>query len=99
MHVDEAAALVPEIELKELLAAQAPKDTKVDRIIVTSPDYLKALSKIVAETPKDVLQSYFIWKAVQSFSRYVEGDAIKPYHRFVNVLSGKVHTFPFMSRT
>lgn len=94
MHIDEAAALVPEVDLKALLAAQAPKDTKVERVIVTSPNYLKALSKIVAETPKDVLQSYFIWKAVQSFSHYVEADAIKPYQRFVNVLSGKVHTSP-----
>ncbi|USP78574.1 hypothetical protein yc1106_05848 [Curvularia clavata] len=89
MHIDEATALAPEIELKALLEAQAPKGTKVERVIVMSPKYLKDLSTILVATPKDVLQSYFVWKAVQSFSSYVEADAVKPYRRFSNVLSGK----------
>lgn len=95
MHIDDAAALAPEIELKALLEAQAPKDTKIERIIVMSPKYLKNLSNILAATPKEVLQAYFVWKAVQSFSFYVEADAVKPYRRFYNVLSGKVDKPPF----
>jgi endothelin-converting enzyme len=95
MHIDEAAAIVPEVDLKALLTAQAPKDTKIERVIVASPKYLKDLSTILSDTPKDVLQNYFVWKAVQSFSGYVNADAIKPYRRFINILSGKVHTVFF----
>ncbi|KAI5379256.1 hypothetical protein J4E82_001769 [Alternaria postmessia] len=89
MSIDEAAAIAPEIELKALLADQAPHGTDIKRIIVMTPHYLKDLSAILAATPKDVLQSYFVWKAVQSFSSYVDAEAVKPYRRFVNVLSGK----------
>ncbi|KAI2487291.1 Endothelin-converting enzyme 1 [Pyrenophora tritici-repentis] len=89
MLIDEAAAIAPEIELKAFLAGQAPKDTKIERVIVMTPKYLKDLSTILAATPADVLQSYFLWKAVQSFSFYVDADAVKPYRRFVNMLAGK----------
>ena len=54
-----------------------------------SPEYLKQLSVILAATDKGVLQSYFVWKAVQALSSYVEADAVKPYKRFRNVLAGK----------
>lgn len=90
MLIDEAAAIAPEIDLKALLAAQVPQNTEVQRVIVTTPQYLKELSVILAATDKEVLQSYYLWKAVQSFSSYVDADAVKPYKRFVNVLAGKV---------
>ncbi|KAH7359692.1 hypothetical protein BKA66DRAFT_573986 [Pyrenochaeta sp. MPI-SDFR-AT-0127] len=89
MLIDEADAIAPEIELKALLAGQAPANSKIERVIVMTPDYLKELSVILAATDREVLQSYFLWKAVQSFSSYVDADAVKPYRRFVNVLAGK----------
>jgi len=98
MLIDEAAAIAPEIELKSFLAGQAPEGSKIERVIVMTPNYLKDLSTILAATPANVLQSYFIWKAVQSFSSYVDADAIKPYRRFVNVLAGKVRSL-FISST
>lgn len=90
MSIDEATAITPEIELKALLEAQVPANAKIDRVIVMTPKYLKELSVILAATDKNVLQSYFVWKAVQSFSSYVDADAVRPYRRFVNVLAGKV---------
>lgn len=107
MLIDEAAAIAPEIELKSFLAGQAPEGTKIERVIVMTPYYLKDLSTIFAATPANVLQSYFVWKAVQSFSSYVDADAVKPYRRFVNVLAGKVRflststsiTFPTLTCT
>ncbi|KAF1851270.1 zincin [Cucurbitaria berberidis CBS 394.84] len=89
MLIDEATAIAPEIELKALIADQAPTYSKVERVIVGSPKYLKELSIILAATDKEVLQSYFLWKAVQSFTSYIDTDAVKPYRRFVNVLAGK----------
>lgn len=89
MLIDEAAAIAPEIDLKGLLKGLAPKDAKIDRVIVMTPKYLKELSLILAATDKEVLQSYFIWKIVQSYSSYVDADAVKPYKRFRNVLAGK----------
>lgn len=90
MLIDKAAALAPEVGLDDLVHHLAPSDVVVERIIVSSPDYLKALSSIISDASTDILRTYFAWKAVQSFSSYVEADEIKPYKRFVNELSGKV---------
>jgi endothelin-converting enzyme len=90
MLIDEASAIAPEIELRALVHGLAPKKSKVERVIVMAPEYLKELSVILAATDREVLQSFFLWKAVQSLSSYVEADALKPYKRFRNVLSGKV---------
>ncbi|KAF2017828.1 peptidase family M13 [Aaosphaeria arxii CBS 175.79] len=88
MSIDEAAGLTPEIDLKGLLHDLAPEQ-KVERLIAMAPGYQKKLSSILAETEHDVLQSYFVWKAVQAFSQYVSADAVKPYSRFLNELAGK----------
>jgi endothelin-converting enzyme len=92
MLIDEAAAIAPEIDLKALLDGLAPAKSKIERVIVMAPKYLKELSVILAATDKDVLQSYFVWKAVQSMSSYVDAEAVKPYKRFRNMLAGKVRT-------
>jgi len=89
MPIEEAAAIAPEIQLKALIEGQAPENSKIKRVIVMTPSYISKLSVILASTPRNVLQSYFLWKAVQSFSSYIEADAVKPYKRFVNFLAGK----------
>jgi endothelin-converting enzyme len=95
MLIEEAAAIAPEIELDELLHGLAPSHSKIERVIVTSPKYLKDLSVILAATDRKVIQSYFVWRTVQSFSSYIDADAVKPYKRFKNELAGKVSGFLF----
>jgi endothelin-converting enzyme len=90
MSLDDAAALTPQVGLADLVSGLAPSGEKVDRVIVMAPKYMKALSTILSETPANVLQSYFLWKAVQSFSSYIKANEIKPYQQFQNELAGKV---------
>lgn len=93
MLIEEAAAIAPEIELDALLQGLAPSHSKIERVIVQAPHYLKELSTILAATNRKVLQSYFIWRVVQTFSSYIDADAVKPYKRFKNELAGKVSGF------
>lgn len=90
MTIDEAAKLTPQVDLKALIQELAPSNVDVTRVIVNTPGYQKELSSIIHDTDAKVLQSYFVWKTVQSFSGYIEADAIKPYKRFTNELVGKV---------
>lgn len=90
MLIDEASALAPEIELTALIHDLVPEGFVVERVIVMSPKYMTELSTILSGTDKEVIQNYFIWKAVQSLSSYVDADALKPYKRFKNELAGKV---------
>ena len=68
----------------------APASSKIERVIVMAPNYLKELSITLAATDMNVLQGYFLWKTVQAYAPYVDAVAVKPYKRFLNVLAGKV---------
>lgn len=92
MTIDNAANLTPQVDLKGMIHDLSPGGIDVQRVIVMAPDYQKKLSSIISETEAEVIQSYFIWKTVQSLSGYIEADAIKPYKRFTNKLVGKVCT-------
>jgi endothelin-converting enzyme len=62
---------------------------KVDWAIVTDPKYFKELCKILSDTSENTIQLFFIWKAIQSYSGYVESDALLPYKRFSKELQGQ----------
>ncbi|KAG9198389.1 hypothetical protein G6514_010233 [Epicoccum nigrum] len=89
MALEDANKLAPEVDLKGLLHELAPKDVSVDRVIVMAPEYQSKLSSILKDTDSEVVMNYFLWKAIQSFSSYIEADELKPYKRFLNELAGK----------
>jgi endothelin-converting enzyme len=90
MSLTAADGLTPQIHLPKIINNLAPAGFKTSRLIVMSPRYMEGLASIFNSTSKEVLQTYFLWKAVQAFSSDIEDDAIKPYRRFVNELQGKV---------
>ncbi|OSS43699.1 hypothetical protein B5807_11538 [Epicoccum nigrum] len=89
MALEDANKLAPEVDLKGLLHELAPKDVSIDRVIVMAPEYQSKLSSILKDTDSEVVMNYFLWKAIQSFSSYIEADELKPYKRFLNELAGK----------
>lgn len=46
-------------------------------------------SDVLSSTSKEVLQTYFMWKIIQSYASKIEADELKPYSQFVNELQGK----------
>lgn len=90
MSLKDADLLTPQINLAATIEKLAPLETKVDRLIVRSPEYMKALSAILSDTPKEVLQTYFMWKVIQEYAPAVDTVELKPYSKFKNQLQGKV---------
>src|SRR5277367_2711802 len=90
MSMTDANGLTPQIHLSKVIDGLAPANFKTSRLIVMSPQYMEDIASILNNTSKEVLQTYFLWKAVQAFSSDIEADAIKPYRRFANELQGKV---------
>jgi len=88
MSLNDASGLVPKVDLSHIISALSAPE-KVHRVIVTSPKYLKELQSIIEETEPAVVQSYFVWKVVQSFYAYVDSPVTQPYKAFVNELAGK----------
>jgi endothelin-converting enzyme len=90
MSLNDADKLTPEIHLAGLISSLEPSNVKTERIIVMSPSYMANLTNILSSTSSDILQTYFVWKAIQAFASVVEADELKPYKRFSNELQGKV---------
>ncbi|KUI71673.1 Endothelin-converting enzyme 1 [Cytospora mali] len=86
--LDEAEVYNPSISVKSIIE-DFTDGYKPSKIIVASPEYLKALSKILASQKRDTIQSYLIWKVVQAYGGAVEDDALTPLRRFRNILQGK----------
>jgi endothelin-converting enzyme len=89
MSLKDADKLTPGIHLSSIIKSLSPSDVKIDRIIIASPSYMGNLTDILAGTSKEVLQTYFIWKVIQSYASVVEADELKPYSRFRNEIQGK----------
>lgn len=89
MPLKEADNLAPKIQLSNIINGLSPADVTTDRIIVASPSYMKNLTNILSKTPNEVLQTYFIWKIIQSYASVIEADELKPYSQFRNELQGK----------
>ncbi|KIW32984.1 uncharacterized protein PV07_04489 [Cladophialophora immunda] len=89
MSLADADALTPQLKLSDILDSLVPADYKLERVIVMAPQYMKDLSKLLAETPKKTLHSFFIWKAIQSYASFIEADAVVPLKQFSNELVGK----------
>jgi len=89
MSLKEANLLTPQIRLSTIINNLAPSDVETKRLIVLSPNYQKNLSAVLEETPREVLQTYFVWKVIQGYSSVVEADEVKDYKRFLNELQGK----------
>ena len=86
--LEETGALIPQISIRYLISKRT-SDVVPDKIIVGSPLYLKALSKILSSTSKETIQAYLVWKTVQTYARHIEDEAIKPLKRFENQIQGK----------
>src|ERR1700710_2124950 len=84
MSLKDADHLTPQIQLSTIINNLAPSNVKTNRLIVLSPQYMKALSAVLAETSREVLQTYFIWKVIQAYYSVLEADELKPYSRFFN---------------
>ncbi|KAJ5878839.1 hypothetical protein N7455_002304 [Penicillium solitum] len=89
LSVKETEALVPEISFADIISSLAPHDYKGDRLIVGSPSYMKALSVLLKDTPRETILLFLQWKLIQAFAGVIEDASIEPLRRFENELAGK----------
>ena len=90
MSLADADKLTPPLHLAKIINNLAPSHAKPERIIVMAPSYMKNLTTLLSDTPKETLQTYLLWKAIQAYGAYIEADAVVPLKQFANELQGKV---------
>jgi len=86
--LEETEAYNPAISVKQVLHTFASGYVPA-KIIVGSPEYLKALSKILKSSSRETIKTFLVWKVVQSWASAVEDPAVQPSLRFKNKLQGK----------
>lgn len=89
LKIKETQALLPQLSFSNIISTLAPSDFKTDRLIVGSPAYLKSLSKILNDTPREIVNLYFKWKIIQAYADDIEDPKIKPLRELNNKLAGK----------
>ncbi|KAH8695544.1 endothelin-converting enzyme [Talaromyces proteolyticus] len=87
--IEETESLVPQISFSKIISELGPKNYQPHRLIVGSPSYLKELSSILNSAPRVVVQAFFRWKTIQSYSDEIEHPKIVPLREFNNQLAGK----------
>lgn len=89
LSIEDTQSLLPQISFSEIISTLAPSDFKTDRLIVGSPPYMKSLSKILNDTPRETVQLFFKWKIIQAYADDIEDPKIKPLREMNNKLAGK----------
>ena len=89
LTLSETQALVPQISLGHIISLRSPPTFTPSRLIVGSPSYLKSLSKILFETPKETVLAFLKWKVIQAYATSIEDGSITALRRFNNHLQGK----------
>jgi predicted metalloendopeptidase len=72
---------------------------KVDYVIVSQPTYLKALDKLLAETPMETLQPYFVWHLLHNAAPYLSSQYLETnFDMYGKVLGGVTEMRPRWKR-
>lgn len=89
LSTKETQSLLPEVSFSGIFSKFAPSDFKAGRLIVVSPSYIKSLSAILDETPRETVQMFLKWKIIQKYVAMVEDPKVEALRKLNNKLSGK----------
>ena len=68
MSLKEASSLLPQVSLMTVVNAVIPSNSKISHIDIPFPGYMAELACILLNTPKEVMQTYFMWKVLENFT-------------------------------
>ncbi|PHH53448.1 Neprilysin-11 [Ceratocystis fimbriata CBS 114723] len=81
MSLSDAAQLAPEIDLEGLVRFFKPDGATVEYVAMHHSGYIQALSEILKNEPREVLEAYFRWQTIVSYADYVRDSVFDElYH-------------------
>ncbi|KAI5461589.1 hypothetical protein BGZ63DRAFT_404435 [Mariannaea sp. PMI_226] len=89
LSLDMIQKAAPQLNYEYVVRQLAPKDYKADKVETTSLQFFANYSQIITETPPEVIQTFFIWKAISALSPYVESQLPEAYNTFQTKLNGE----------
>ncbi|KAK9477953.1 hypothetical protein V1514DRAFT_295011 [Lipomyces japonicus] len=86
--LNEVQQLFKDFDFKFFISSLAGENKLPSKVIVTYPKFLQDLNTVVANTPRETLQTYFLWKAIEVLASHLSDDATRPVTEFRNKLRG-----------
>ncbi|KAF4986628.1 hypothetical protein FDECE_15857 [Fusarium decemcellulare] len=78
----EIQQLAPQLNYEAVIQRLAPADYDTSKIGLSAPKWLQHISLVFSKTPADVIQAFFVWRAIVSLSPYIESDLTNAYNAF-----------------
>ncbi|XP_017759283.1 PREDICTED: membrane metallo-endopeptidase-like 1 isoform X2 [Eufriesea mexicana] len=97
MTVRELSKTYPSVPWKEYFNTLLAPNVQVDEeevVIVSVPNYIASLEKLLATTPKRVQANYVMWRAAASSVSYLTDNIRKRQLQYSTALSGKTEREP-----
>jgi endothelin-converting enzyme len=72
----------PELSLPSVLGVLVPANYYPNRLIVKAPTYYANASRLVANTPAEILEAFYLWRATVALAPYVVAEEASDFIRF-----------------
>ncbi|KAH7118617.1 hypothetical protein B0J13DRAFT_680938 [Dactylonectria estremocensis] len=86
--LSEIQSLAPQLNYEYVVEKLAPEGYDADQVYFTASSYYKGLSQLISKTSPEILQAFFVMKAVSYLSPYVESEATNALNDFITKLNG-----------
>ncbi|KAI5459009.1 hypothetical protein BGZ63DRAFT_455861 [Mariannaea sp. PMI_226] len=86
--ITEVQKIAPQLNYEYVVSKLAPEGYQANKLAATPISYFKKISEVISQTPSDVLQTFFVWKAIIALSPYVESDETNAFSNFKKEQSG-----------
>lgn len=81
--MDAVQSAAPILNYQAVIEELGPDGYKADLLGVPGLPFYANLSSILAQTSPEVIQGFFIWRAIAALSSYVVSDVADAYNRFI----------------
>ncbi|UPL03846.1 hypothetical protein LCI18_014780 [Fusarium solani-melongenae] len=88
-RIEDIQKLAPQLNYEYVVKELAPKGYRADKVAFSTQGYYKELSDVISETPAEVIQTFFVWKAITALSPYVETELTNAWNAFFQKQLGK----------
>jgi endothelin-converting enzyme len=82
ISITEIQEIAPQLNFKYVVDQLAPEGFNDSKIAFTSAELYKNISQKFSQTPPEVIQTFFLWKAIAAVSTYVDSPQTEAYNKW-----------------
>ncbi|KAK9462391.1 uncharacterized protein V1516DRAFT_670143 [Lipomyces oligophaga] len=76
------------LDFESFIVLMTGNEELPEEVVVTYPQYLIDLNRIIPRVPRETLQTYFLWKAIEVYAGHLDESVAAPVLNFRNTLRG-----------